>query len=142
VGHGYDGATKKALPLVKLGLKGAELLKGIEGTLAYLGRSDSLFLQLSGLRYRYDSRRPEGHRVVPGSLLVHGEPIDPDAVYSVATSTALAAVLTRVIGIEIESSTPVAATEYDALRDYVLRARVLATRSDGRILDVAGRTAR
>jgi 5'-nucleotidase len=137
VGHAYDGATKKAPPLVKLAVKGAELLKGIEGALAYLGRSDSLFLQFSGLRYRYDSGKPEGQRIVPGSVLVHGEPIDAARVYSLATGTALAAVLKREIGIEVEGSSELRATEYESLRDYVRRSGVVAARSEGRIQDVA-----
>ncbi|MFD2367659.1 bifunctional metallophosphatase/5'-nucleotidase [Pseudoduganella sp. GCM10020061] len=48
-------------------------------------------LQVSrNVTYQWDSERPRGSRVVPGSVLVNGQPVDPDKVYRVAANNFLA----------------------------------------------------
>jgi 2',3'-cyclic-nucleotide 2'-phosphodiesterase (5'-nucleotidase family) len=136
---GHERSSDGGSSLLRIEVTGAELARAIERTLGDLERNDSLSLQVSGLRYRYDSRRPPRRRLAADSLRVHGEPVDPDRVYSVAIGTALAEVLVRVFGVEVESAVPLQATEYEALRDYVLRAKLLRARSEGRIQDVARR---
>lgn len=44
----------------------------------------------NGFRYAWDGRRPTGDHVVPGSMMLDGAPIRPDAVYRVATIDFLA----------------------------------------------------
>lgn len=48
-------------------------------------------LQVSeGFTYRWDAKQPEGRRVVPGSVLLHGVPIEDGASYRVVTNHFLA----------------------------------------------------
>jgi 5'-nucleotidase len=50
----------------------------------------------AGLTYTWDASRPggaasgQGDRVVPGSIKLHGQPIDPEKVYRVTVNTFLA----------------------------------------------------
>ena len=77
--------------LVTLTLTGAQLLQVLEQQWA--GRTDGgRVLHVSqGLAYSWDSTRPVGQRVVPGSVVLNGQPLDPSANYRVAVNSFLAA---------------------------------------------------
>jgi 5'-nucleotidase / UDP-sugar diphosphatase len=137
VAYGYDPATGLDFPLVKLGIKGSELVKGMEIALTYLGVTDAFFLQFSGLRYQYDSRLPKMHRIVPGSVHVGGQLIDPDRAYSVTANYAVALIAQQGMGLHLESWDMAGLDEYVALRDYVEYLKNVTTHSNGRIKDVA-----
>jgi len=76
--------------LVSMDLSGAQLLRLLEQQ--WEGRAmRSLVLHVSeGFSYSWDAARPVGQRVLPGSAMLHGEPIRADAVYRVATNSFLA----------------------------------------------------
>lgn len=76
--------------LVSMDLTGAQLLRLLEQQ--WEGRvARNLVLHVSdGFSYRWDAARPVGQRVLPGSVLLHGEPLREDAVYRVATNSFLA----------------------------------------------------
>jgi 5'-nucleotidase len=71
-------------------LTGAQLLRLLEQQ--WQGRATrSLVLHVSeGFTYTWDAAQPVGERVLPGSAMLHGELIRPDAVYRVATNSFLA----------------------------------------------------
>jgi 2',3'-cyclic-nucleotide 2'-phosphodiesterase (5'-nucleotidase family) len=135
VPYGIDPVSRKNYPLVVIGLKGSELLKGVEMTLSYLGVSDALFLQVSGLRYFYDSRKPVGARLVGAT--VNGEPVDFGRVYAVTANYAVAVFARDLMRLRIESWTMPGLTEYDAMRDWVKRVVILKGKQAGRVVDVA-----
>lgn len=64
--------------LVVMEYTGAQLLQALEEQ--WQGKDDRFMpLQVSqGLRYEWDQRRPQGQRIVPGSLTLNGQPIQPD----------------------------------------------------------------
>ena len=76
--------------LVSMDLTGAQLLRLLEQQ--WQGRATrSLVLHVSeGFTYTWDAAQPVGERVLPGSALLHGQPIRADAVYRVATNSFLA----------------------------------------------------
>jgi hypothetical protein len=139
VSYGYDESTRKDFPMVTIGMKGSELLKGMEKALSYLGKSDAFFLQFSGLRYKYDSTKPEDQRIVPGSVFVGRAPIDPNRVYSITCNYAVAAIAQAGMGLQIESFAWVGKDEYDLVRAYVEHLGVVRYESEGRIRDVSVR---
>src|SRR5690625_2870627 len=49
------------------------------------------FLQVSGVSFSFNPNNPPGERVLRDSILVNGEPIDPERIYRVATNDFLAA---------------------------------------------------
>lgn len=136
VPYGYDAASGLDARLVRVGLRGSELLRGIEVALDQLGTRDALELQVSGLRYHYDSRKPSLQRIVPGSAQVKGRPIEPDRVYSVTANQLVATILERDLGWRFESRELTGVVEYVALRDYVRRLAEVTTHAQGRIADV------
>jgi 5'-nucleotidase len=75
--------------LVSMDLTGAQLLRLLEQQ--WEGRATrSLVLHVSeGFSYSWDAARPAGQRVLPGSAMLHGEPIRADAMYRVATNSFL-----------------------------------------------------
>ncbi|QSQ13923.1 bifunctional metallophosphatase/5'-nucleotidase [Myxococcus landrumensis] len=76
--------------LVVMEVPGATLRAVLENGVS-LSREDSRpgrFLQVSGLRFKYDARRPAGQRVL--EVTVHGKPLDPAATYKLATLSFLA----------------------------------------------------
>lgn len=62
--------------LVTLTLTGAQLQQALEQQ--WLGQARPRVLQVSrGFSYAWDAARPAGQRIVPGSLSLHGRPIEP-----------------------------------------------------------------
>ncbi len=64
--------------LVVMEYTGAQFQQALEEQ--WQGKDDRFMpLQVSqGLRYEWDQRRPQGQRLVPGSLTLNGQPIRPD----------------------------------------------------------------
>ncbi|MBS3788987.1 bifunctional metallophosphatase/5'-nucleotidase [Candidatus Bipolaricaulota bacterium] len=66
--------------LVTFELKGSKLKKIFETGVERGGDR----LEVSGVTYKVDPDKPEGERVM--DIMVHGEPYDPDATYSITTN--------------------------------------------------------
>ena len=64
---------------------GGELLAALENGVSQWPALEGRFLQVSGLTFAFDPRRPKGARVVPGSAAVAGVPLDLKRRYKVAT---------------------------------------------------------
>ncbi len=71
-----------------LNLSGAQLKDALERSVRYGSKGFAGFLQISGLKIVVDSSKPDGQRVA--SVMVGGQPLDPDKKYKVATTRPLA----------------------------------------------------
>ncbi len=71
--------------LVRMEVKGATLLEALENAVSKSAEDPEpgRFLQVSGLRFAFDVKRPKGQRVLCAT--VGGKPLSPTATYSVAT---------------------------------------------------------
>ena len=69
--------------LVLLELSGADLLTVLETGVGSWPALEGRFLQVSGISFAFDGAAPRGARVLPGSLEVAGEPLDPQRKYKV-----------------------------------------------------------
>jgi 5'-nucleotidase len=136
VSYGYDPETGLGLKLATFDIAGAELVKGLEIGLAYLGINEDFFLQVSGMRFRYDSTRPPGARVLLDSVHIGGKKLDPCGSYSVTVNEGLALLLPA-MGLQVSNLSPLPDLEYIVLRDYVSALGTVGTGSQGRIMDVA-----
>jgi 2',3'-cyclic-nucleotide 2'-phosphodiesterase (5'-nucleotidase family) len=65
-------------------LTGAQLLRVLESSVAY--KLDKSFLQVSGLSFEYDPDAPAFARIIPGSVKVGLEPLDPERRYTLAST--------------------------------------------------------
>ena len=97
------------------------------------------FLQVSGLKFTYDSRKPVGHRVL--TVWVGGKPLNPDRTYSVCTNNFLAAQMYRNFGIPPKNHplTRLNGMDRDIMIQAAEKQKVIVSRVDGRIVDVAPR---
>ena len=63
--------------LVTMTLTGAQLLQLLEQQWAGQGSGGRILHVSRGFSYRWDNARPAGQRVVPGSVMLNGKPLDP-----------------------------------------------------------------
>lgn len=138
VSYGYDPATGLGLKIATFRIAGAELIKSLEIGLAYLGVNEDFFLQVSGMSFAYDPRADAGARVLVQSVRVHGQPLDPDRLYSVTVNEAIAALL-PMMGVEVSELKSLPDLEYDVLKDHVVSLHRVDVRPEGRIVDVSVR---
>jgi len=75
--------------VVTLEITGAGIIAALEHGVGSFGFVSGKFLQVSGIRFYLDPTQPEGSRVT--TVYIHGEPIDLDATYTLATNDYLAA---------------------------------------------------
>jgi 5'-nucleotidase / UDP-sugar diphosphatase len=134
--YGYDTETGLDFKLVTFDITGVELVKALETALGYADVDADFFLQVSGMRFAYDSRRDPGERVLLRSIFVGPQPLEPDRTYSVTVDEA-AAMLIPMMGVEVTNVQPWPDLEYNVLRDFVLDHQHLLYGSRGRIRDVA-----
>lgn len=70
--------------VVVLRLSGSTIIEALEHGVSSYGFVSGKFLQVSGIRMYIDPSKPAGERVV--SVLVHGEPLVLDQLYTLATN--------------------------------------------------------
>ncbi|MEM4382395.1 MAG: 5'-nucleotidase C-terminal domain-containing protein [Candidatus Caldarchaeum sp.] len=69
-------------------LKGSELLLALENSVSQVEQGSGRFLQVSGLCLSFDRAKPVGERVL--KVFVGKQPIDPEAIYSIAAPSFIA----------------------------------------------------
>ena len=74
--------------LVTLTLTGGQVLELLEQQ--WQQPSPRILHVSQGFAYTWDATRPVGQRVVPGSVRLHGQPLDPAAPYRVTVNSYLA----------------------------------------------------
>jgi len=89
------GQAQMVLPyantLVAMNLTGKQIVAALEQQFAGGRNTGRGMLQPSeGFTYQYDPHQPEGSRVVPGSVMLHGVPLEPDTPYRVMVTNFLA----------------------------------------------------
>jgi len=118
---------------VTFAVTGKELRKILENNVN--GRGE--FLQVSGVRFTYDSRKPAGQRVL--TVTVDGKPLVISRTYTVCTNNFLADHFYRDFGIAPNKREIKYLPELD--RNVFIRAvekqKVIRTQKDGRIQDVS-----
>lgn len=80
-----DPATDE---IVILSVRGSQVKEALERSVSFAGTPFAGFLQVSGLRFQFDSRKEIGERV--SGVSVAGKPLEPQAIYKLATTRPLA----------------------------------------------------
>lgn len=125
--------------IVLLDLTGEQILEALENSVSNVEGTQGRYLQVSGLEYAYDLTQPPGSRVIPGSVLVGGEPLNPTRVYKVATLNFLAAggdrydVFTRALNV-LDTTFPQDA----ALSECIKEDQQIDPIIEGRVLSLIG----
>lgn len=146
VPYGYDPISGLNSKVKVVLLAGAQILAGLEFSTMIVEYTDELSLQASGITFAYDSSKPavteeellEGKisRIAPTSILIGGEPINPEGVYWIVLDELLLNFLTSMNLLpfeEIETGMFL----YDVVKNYMKKLKVLRYESEGRIIDRA-----
>jgi 5'-nucleotidase/UDP-sugar diphosphatase len=94
-------------------------------------------MEVSGVRYEYNSSKPSGQRVV--SIEVNGEPVDDGKMYSIVTNEYVAGHLHDFFGIPEKdiALTQLEKIDHDVFVEAVKKQKVISSRLEGRIVDIA-----
>jgi len=142
VGNGIDPTAGPGYPLFRVEITGQNLLNALETSIEMMGTAqgltpDDFFLQVSGMRFVFDTSRTERPRVV--RAWVGGRPLDPDEVYTVTLNYG------NLIGLQLFPDVELAGEpqliegvdEYAAVRDFIQEKRILYYTPRGRSINLA-----
>ncbi len=74
---------------VAMDMTGAQVLALLEQQWSGVNQGSPKVLQVSGIEYTWDQSNAAGAKVVPGTVLVNGEPLDPARTYRVTANSFL-----------------------------------------------------
>ena len=116
---------------VKFSITGRSLMQMLEWQAAKKGE----LMQISGLRYAYDSDKPAGNKVLEAT--VGGKPIEPDRSYSIVTNNYVTGHLPELLGLDDPSIvlTDLSVVDRDVMIDFIRRQRIISSKIEGRIVD-------
>jgi len=144
VPYGYDPISGLNSKVKVALLAGAQVLAGLEFSTMVVEYTDELSLQASGITFAYDSSKPavteeelfEGKisRIDPTSILISGEPINPEGLYWVVLDELLLNFLTSMNLLPFEE-VETGMLLYNVVKDYMKKLKVLRYKSEGRIID-------
>jgi len=134
--YGFDPATGLGFKLARISMTGLDLVAGLETVLSFLGLSDDIFLQVSGMKYKYDATKPVGSRVLVPSIRINGKPLDPVANYTVTVNEGIVALL-PLLQVNATVLDVLPDLEYNVVRDYIRKLGVVWYFAEGRIRDVS-----
>lgn len=134
VGYGFDEQSMKGLRIVSCRISGADLYKGLEIGVGSIEEGDEHVIQVGGMRFCFDSRKPAGERVCPESIMIRDQPFDFERMYVMVTNEAILGML-EAYGITVSNVVP-GPFEYDALLSYVRMAEDILPVVDGRMYDL------
>lgn len=138
IGYGFNMDNGLGYRVVTFDMTGMDLLTGLESTLADIENSDEMLLQVSSsLSYSYNPSQPVGSRLT--GVLYNGVPINPSAVYRVATNE-LVPMFLDMLGIPYSNLSiftgggAIGITEFELLTQYfATMGSIPATPPQGRI---------
>lgn len=140
VPYGYDLESGLGFKIDAVLLAGAHIFAGLEYTVSMVEFLDDLSLQVSGLKFEYDSSKPPGSRVDPYSVMIYNgdqwQPLNLEGLYWVAITEQLLGFL-RSLGVEPYGMIETGLFEYNVVRDYMRKLKILKYKSEGRIIDTA-----
>lgn len=120
-------------------IKGCDVREALEHSLLEWEEDHGLqlgFLQVSGLKFQYDSTKPQGERVL--NVEVGGQPLEPEREYTIALEDYLATGKLGYDALARGEYHEVGNTVMEALEEYmVAKNGQLNPASEGRIVDVA-----
>lgn len=132
--YGFDEETGLGFKLATFGIKGFDLIKGLEIGLAQIETNEDYFLQVSGMKFTYNLRKPVNHRIIAGSVRVNDRPFIPTKTYSVSVNTGLLGLL-MLLGVNVQNVNMTDILEYTAIKDYIVQLSNVKYASEGRIID-------
>lgn len=132
--YGLDPATGLGFKMATFSMRGEDLRVGLEVSLSQLEIGDDFSPQVSGMTFKYDPKRPIGHRVIDGSIKIGGKPCVPVRTYTVTSNSGLPMLL-QTLGVPISDLHELPDFEFTVVMDYIQQLGIVSTIAEGRILD-------
>ena len=136
VSDGFDTTNGLDFRLATFDISGAELIKGLEIGLSLIGVDDDFFLQVSGMKFKYNPENDPGERVILSSVKIGNRHISPTGMYSVTVNEGLLGILLSLGGVVVENIQILPDNEYTVLKNFVRHKRILYYKPEGRIKEV------
>ena len=115
-------------------ISGADIVKGLELGLTEAG--GDMFLQVSGMRFEYDSSQPDGQKVLLGTVHVGGHKLALDRLYTTTANEGVLFFLPQ-LGIPVQDVVVREETVFGTVRDFVEALGIVEPKEQNRIRDVA-----
>ncbi|MCP4411805.1 MAG: T9SS type A sorting domain-containing protein, partial [Gammaproteobacteria bacterium] len=133
VGYGFNLDNGLGYRMATLNMTGADLLAGLEFGLSEIELSDEYLIQVSGMRYAFDSQNNPYVRLVLDSILIGSITIDPYGTYTV-TANEFVPMFLDAIGISYSNLHVFSdTTEFEILVGYASQFDTLYPYTEGRI---------
>jgi len=133
VGYGFNLDNGLGYRLATLDITGAGLLAGLEFGLSEIELTYDYFIQVSGMIYSYDPYAEPFSRIDISSVYINGEPIDPEATYTV-TANEFVLMFLDYLGIGYTNpNIYTALSEFEVLAGYVSQFDTISPYVEGRI---------
>jgi hypothetical protein len=131
VGYGFNTVNGLGYRLVTFDLAGAALMAGLEFGLSSIEQDDEFLVQVSGMKYTYDSGKDPFSRIV--SVAVGGQVLNPLAMYTITANEFVPMFLDK-LGIPYANAHICGdTTEFSALAGYVQHLGTLTPTVEGRV---------
>lgn len=137
--YGFDPVSGLGFKIKIVQLMGWELLYGLEYTVHRVELVDDESLQVSGLKFEFDSTATPGARIDTASILIDGDAFEPYGWYTIALNEKLLEFLAG-LGLDLTGRVvdPVPdLLEFNLVRDYMKKLNHLTYTSEGRIIDTS-----
>ncbi len=120
--------------LVTLTLTGAQIFDILEQQWINQEPEGNLLQVSRGFTYTWDSAKPVGSRVVPGSVLLEGRAVESGAVYRVTANAFLAGGGDKFPAFKLGRDRRIGISDVEALEQYVKASKNLTSRQQDRVL--------
>lgn len=131
VGYGLNADNGLNYRVVTLDISGMGLMQGLEFGLSEIEVGDDFMLQVSGMGYSYNPNNPPYQRLLTATI--GSEPINPQAIYRVAT-TEYVALFLDILEIPYQNlQVKIDTSEFQVLLAYAASLGTIQSRVEGRI---------
>lgn len=120
--------------LVTLTLTGAQIFDILEQQWINQDPEGTMLQVSRGFTYTWDSTKPVGSRVVPGSVLLEGRAVESGAVYRVTANAFLAGGGDKFPAFKLGRDRRIGISDVEALEQYVKASNNLTSRQQDRVL--------
>jgi len=140
IGTGFNPQSPFGFQLMTFELSGAELYRALESSLAALVMPYDLdyLIQVSGMQYSFTPARGVGRQL--DYALVGGQPLDPQAIYTITASVILPDMMRTLFGIEVQNPRVLDVSLFQAVVEYIVAHSPVSAESEGRILSAEDNT--
>jgi len=135
IGYGFNTVNGLGYRLVTFKMTGLDIITGLEFGLSSIEQNDEFLIQVSGLNYGFELANNPYERVT--YVLVNGNPIELESVYSVTANEFVLGFLQQFLGINVTDIFLYEdVTEFQVVSEYIASKGTITPSSGDRITDL------